>query len=85
MGVGRPVTRPGWQDQAACRGRDISLFFGADGERGPSATVREKEAAAVCGGCPVIAECGEHALGWPEGWGTWGGLTAAERREVTAG
>jgi len=38
--VRRQVTLPprpnwGWQDAAACRGTDVVLFFGPDGERQP--------------------------------------------------
>ena len=69
-----------WQSLARCRGQDIALFFGLDGERGVSATARDEEAAGVCEGCPVLAQCREHALGKPEVYGTWGGMSEAERR-----
>ena len=44
-----------WQDAAACRGKDIVLFFGPDGERQPEREVRERRAKAVCASCPVQA------------------------------
>ena len=31
----RPRPSWGWQDAAACRGEDLVLFFGPDGERQP--------------------------------------------------
>ncbi|MDN5915126.1 MAG: WhiB family transcriptional regulator [Pseudonocardia sp.] len=41
-------------------------------------------ARAVCGGCPVRAECLEYALRVGEDFGIWGGLDEAERRSLTA-
>jgi len=34
----------GWQDAAACRGEDLLLFFGPDGERQPEREIRERKA-----------------------------------------
>ncbi|MFE3004223.1 MULTISPECIES: WhiB family transcriptional regulator [unclassified Streptomyces] len=42
----------------------------------------EREAAAICAGCPLRAGCATHALTVPEERGTWGGLTAHQRRRV---
>jgi WhiB family redox-sensing transcriptional regulator len=64
----------GWQDEAACRGRDVVLFFGPDGERQPEREIRERKAKAVCAACPVRAECLTYAVSRPEKYGTWGGL-----------
>ena len=36
----------GWQDAAACRGEDLMLFFGPDGERQPERDIRERKAKA---------------------------------------
>lgn len=73
-----------WQDAAACRGADLGLFFGPDGEREGHRLVREALAAAVCAACPVRTECLGYAMSRPEKYGTWGGLSederAAERR-----
>lgn len=78
------ITAWNWQDQAACRGEELDLFFGLDGERGPVREAREAEAAALCGGCPVRIACLNYAIGTGERYGTWGGLSederAAERR-----
>jgi WhiB family redox-sensing transcriptional regulator len=68
-----------WQRNGACRGRDSAQFFHPDGERGASRTRRENAAKAVCGMCPVRAECAAHALAAREPYGVWGGFTEAER------
>jgi WhiB family transcriptional regulator, redox-sensing transcriptional regulator len=75
------IPRPnwGWQDDAACRGKDVVLFFGPDGERQPERDIRERKAKAVCAACPVRAECLSYAVGRPEKYGTWGGLNEDER------
>ncbi len=33
----------------------------------------------VCHRCPVITACLQHALGVPESYGIWGGLSEEER------
>src|SRR5262247_351376 len=68
-----------WQRNGACRGRDSAQFFHPDGERGASRTRREVAAKAVCGSCPVRAECAAHALAAKEPYGVWGGFTETER------
>ena len=52
----------GWQDAAACRGEDLMLFFGPDGERQPERDIRERKAKQVCASCPVRAACLAWAL-----------------------
>ena len=69
----------GWQDSAACRGEDLMLFFGPDGERQPERDVRERKAKQVCASCPVRLECLNYAVARPEKYGTWGGLNEDER------
>ena len=68
-----------WQDRAACRGRDVLLFFGPDGERRPEREIREAKAEAVCASCPVQAQCLDYALGNSIKHGIWGGLNEEER------
>lgn len=68
-----------WQDQAACRGEDLNLFFGLEGERGDLKSDREREAKAICSGCPVRSECLEYALSSHEKSGVWGQLGEDER------
>ena len=50
-----------WQRMGLCRGRDSAQFFHPDGERGASRGRREAAAKALCGHCPVRAECAAHA------------------------
>ena len=68
-----------WQNAANCRGEDVVLFFGPDGERQPERDVRERKAKAICAQCPVRSECLEYALSRPEKYGTWGSLNEDER------
>jgi WhiB family transcriptional regulator, redox-sensing transcriptional regulator len=69
-----------WQRAALCRGeagRDFYPPFG--GERKRDRKARELRAKAVCEGCPVRAECLDHAVNSGERYGVWGGLTSDER------
>lgn len=68
-----------WQDDAACSGEDLVLFFGPDGERQPQKDIRERKAKAICAQCPTRAACLTYALAMPEKYGTWGGLNEDER------
>ncbi|TMZ67661.1 WhiB family transcriptional regulator [Klebsiella pneumoniae] len=71
-----------WQDDAACRGMDLVLFFGPEGELQPKREAREAKAKAICGGCLVRAQCLDYAITQPEKYGTWGGLNEEERVAV---
>jgi WhiB family redox-sensing transcriptional regulator len=71
-----------WQDRAACHGQPIALFFQPEREAPDVKTAREDAAKAICAGCEVRAQCGGHALGWPERYGTWGGCTEDERQRA---
>lgn len=73
-----------WQYEGACRSAEPSVFFHPEGERGNARRRRDEAAKAVCAGCPVLAECREHALAVREPYGVWGGLTEEERNEVLA-
>lgn len=73
-----------WQRLGACRGRDSAQFFHPDGERGSSRNRREAKAKAVCGSCPVRAECAAHALSVREPYGVWGGFGESERLRLLA-
>ena len=68
-----------WRDEAACRGMDVQLFFGPDGEAWPERKIRENKAKAVCASCPVRARCLGYALGNSIRYGIWGGLDEEER------
>jgi WhiB family redox-sensing transcriptional regulator len=41
--------------------------------------LREKKAKAICGQCPVIANCLRDALANNEPFGIWGGMSPDER------
>lgn len=83
MSIRRQLARPrpswAWQDDAACRGEDLVLFFGPDGERQPERDVRERKAKAICAQCPSRAACLDYALSRPEKYGLYGGLNEDER------
>jgi len=68
-----------WSDVAACRGLRPRLFFPMPSE--PRGRVRRAEGTArrICSGCPVIAQCLNHALADEDLPGVWGGTTADER------
>jgi WhiB family redox-sensing transcriptional regulator len=68
-----------WQDDAACWGEDLVLFFGPDGERQPERDVRELKAKAICHGCPVRRECRDYAEDSRVA-GIWGGLSEEDRK-----
>lgn len=73
-----------WQHGGLCRTRSPEIFFHPDGERGAVKRSREARAVALCRVCPVITQCREHALGVPEPYGVWGGMTEEEREEILA-
>jgi WhiB family redox-sensing transcriptional regulator len=66
---------PTWQDQAACRGVNVSLFFPAGEDTALIASAR-----AVCNACPVAGPCLQAGLYEPEG--IWGGRTSEERKRL---
>jgi WhiB family redox-sensing transcriptional regulator len=68
-----------WQERSECRGEDLLLFFGPDGERQPEREIRERKAKQVCMRCPVRSECLSYAVSQPEKHGMWGGLNEDER------
>jgi WhiB family redox-sensing transcriptional regulator len=71
-----------WQMEAACRRVDTALFFSPEGERGPRKERRETAAKQVCGSCKVVDLCAAYAIATREPYGTWGGLSETDRREL---
>ncbi|MHA4854481.1 WhiB family transcriptional regulator [Rhodococcus sp. MSC1_016] len=69
-----------WRIDAACGGGKRSVFFSPDGERGAARARREARARRICQACPVLAACRDYALAAAEPFGTWGGMTEADRR-----
>jgi WhiB family redox-sensing transcriptional regulator len=74
-----------WQDDAACRGEDVNLFFGPatdnrdDREYPPAKRDREALAKWICSGCDVRTDCLNYALDTDEKYGIFGGLNEEER------
>ncbi|MBB4931798.1 WhiB family redox-sensing transcriptional regulator [Lipingzhangella halophila] len=67
-----------WQDDAQCRGEDLTLFFGPDGERQPEREARELKAKEICSQCPVRTLCRDDAIARKDLWGVRGGLAPEE-------
>lgn len=65
-----------WINKAACAGR-THLFFAPPGERPTARDRRVSEALAICGVCPVRAECAEYGEANSEGHGIYGGVVRA--------
>lgn len=63
-----------WTERAACKGEDTDLFFPGRGEE-------QVGVLALCGVCPVRAECLAYALEH-EDVGVWGGTSAKQRRAI---
>ena len=66
---------PWWWFAALCAQTDPELFFP---EKGGSTRAAKR----VCAGCPVRAQCLEHALAHDERYGVWGGTSERERRRL---
>lgn len=72
-----------WQDRAACKGMDPTIFFGPEhAENVKEKRDREDAAKEVCMTCPVKHDCLEYALEAREAYGIWGGLTELERKAL---
>lgn len=65
-----------WQERAACRGRDVALWFSEDYSE-------IAEARAVCATCPVRDTCLAENLFEP--YGVWGGKSERQRRLLRVG
>ncbi len=66
-----------WRSKAACKGLDPQIFYPYTDDEEDA-----EPAKAVCGVCPVQEMCLEHALGYREKEGIWGGATERERRRI---
>ncbi len=74
-----------WQFAGACRTVSPEVFFHPEGERGSKRRTRDSQAKRVCLGCPVLAQCRDHALAVREPYGVWGGMTEDEREAFYTG
>ena len=64
-----------WQDQAACRGADVELFFSIEEDE-------QARALEYCRSCPVRDACLETAVTNQEMYGIWGGMVEGDRRRI---
>lgn len=79
-GFGREPSR-NWRDDASCRNKANRYFDPWDSDDKalePSAT-----AARLCAACPVRRACLIEAIANAEPYGTWGGLTLKQRKQLT--
>lgn len=87
MGITRPAPdtteRPlDWRALGACTTEDPEdpeAFFHPEGERGLMRQRRVEAAKAICGRCPVAAECLDYAITTGQEYGVWGGVGEDER------
>lgn len=66
--------------QPACRGSKDGLWFPVGGSL--QVARADREAKAICGGCPIRMACLDFAISNEMEYGTFGGYTAAERAEL---
>jgi WhiB family redox-sensing transcriptional regulator len=78
------VTELDWRARGACRRLSDAedVFFGLDGESGKVTARREKQAKAVCAGCPVRDLCLLDALDGGIVFGVYGGKSESERADM---
>lgn len=65
-----------WQENAACQGTGVESWYTSDATPFAAELPLLRR---ICGRCPVLSECGNHAMA-NEQWGFWAGMTANERR-----
>ncbi|MGW5153359.1 WhiB family transcriptional regulator [Rhodococcus koreensis] len=70
-----------WRLRARCRSEGMEVFFSPNGESKSRRAERESAAKEICGACPVIDWCRDHALTANEPHGVWGGMSEADRRK----
>ena len=78
--IGASGLRPFWQDQAACIGAGVEVFFAERGSNYGTATAK-----AMCARCDVVKECLQWAIDTGSRHGVFGGLTPRERQGMKYG
>jgi WhiB family redox-sensing transcriptional regulator len=71
-----------WHAQAACSTADTAIFYPPS--RGVGHNIDWTAAKAICGNCPVQAECLQYALRTKQVDGMWAGLTPTQRKGLRA-
>ena len=66
-----------WIGQAVCKGK-TAVFFPPRAERPQARVRREAQARLLCGSCPALEPCRQHARTNRE-YGFWGGESEEER------
>jgi WhiB family redox-sensing transcriptional regulator len=72
--------RDDWRSLGACLTADPDLFFPISATSASADQVGG--AKAICGGCPVRADCLRFALAQRDMQGIWGGTTDDERKKL---
>jgi WhiB family redox-sensing transcriptional regulator len=80
----RAVVLGPWVADAACADLSDVSFFPPERDGYVGGEEWALPAKAICGGCPVRAECLEHAMAH-EDHGVWGGMTPRERTYAVTG
>lgn len=73
-----------WADDGACRSRDQAIFFPVEygaGHHRPLPEDMMADARAICGPCPVFADCHRHAIEH-ETEGIWAATDPHQRRRL---
>ncbi len=70
-----PTANSEWQEDAACRGADIDIFFSLDEDD-------QRHALELCQSCPVREPCLRYAIEHREMYGIWGGMQESDRRGI---
>ncbi|WP_029112869.1 WhiB family transcriptional regulator [Mycobacterium sp. URHB0044] len=76
-------TAESWQERGSCRRLAPEVFYPEDGGR-TGLQAREEHAKRICGSCPVVADCRNHALSARETYGVWGAMSARDRQREFA-
>lgn len=66
---------PIWMQQGNCHSESPEVFFPSDG----IGVIRAQQ---ICTGCPVKAECLDHALNMHIDHGVWGGTSERQRQRM---
>ena len=71
-----------WRLRAACRGRDVNLWFAAwRGQEEEGGAPHLLQGRLICIECPVWRDCAEYALRSHTKDGIWGGMNERQRRD----
>lgn len=75
-------TQP-WREKAACRDTRLHDAFVSRTDR-IERGIKLRDLRALCGACVVAAECADFAVQQKQRFGIWGGLSRAQRKDLSA-